>query len=422
MNMSAVEGAPRGHNSLLSLAWRNLWRNRRRTLITLASIVFGFFLAILMTALQDRNWNDMINLAARLGGGHVSVHLPSYDESPTLKNVLDDAKAAAREALEISGVTRAVPRVIGQAMVNTAHESYGAAFLAFDPNQEDATTLAILEAVDLPQEFIDGDSAMLVGKKLADNLRAQAGDKIVYTLTDRNGEITSGLARLRGTVETGAPSLDAGLVLLPLEALRDAVGMSEQEATQVAVFVDDQRDSERVATELSKRLPDLSVLSWKEARPDLSAFIAMKVGGAMFMEALIAILVAAGIFNTLFVSVMERMREFGILRAIGWSTGKLFRLVVTESLLLGIVGLLLGTVVTAGPYYFLSRTGIDISGLMGSTTEVAGVGMSTVLKIGIFPENALLIAGLALVAVLLSGLYPAFKAGTVEPVEVIKLV
>ena len=410
-------------NSLASLAWRNLWRNRRRTLITLASIIFGFFLAILGTALQDRNWDDMINIAARLGGGHLSIQSPEYQDSPTLKHSLNSVTEALETARSQPGVTNAVPRVLGQAMINTAHESYGAAVIAFDPGLEDETTLGILEGLTLPEEFLRGEHAILLGQRLAENLRAELGDKIVYTLTDKNGDITSGMARLRGMVKTGAPSLDAGLALLPLNSMRETLGLSEDQASQVAVFLNDQRKSEHTAESLQEELTGHAVLPWNKARPELATFIALKVGGALFMQVLIAILVAAGIFNTLFVSVMERVREFGIMRAIGWPSGRLFRLVMLESLFLALVGLVAGVLVTAGPYYFLSRRGIDISAMLGEEVmEVAGVGQASVLQIGIFPENAVRIALFALVAVLLAGIYPAWKAGRIEPVEAIKLV
>ncbi len=411
------------HNSLTSFAWRNLWRNRRRTLITLASIVLGFFLAILMTAMQDRAWSETIDLAARLGGGHVSIQHPAHAESPTLRNHLGDVETLVAAALELPQVRGAVPRVAGQAMVSTAHESYGAGFIAFDPRRETAETLALLEATELPEEFVRGDNAVLLGARLAENLRAREGDRIVYTLTDTSGEIVSGLARLRGTVTTGVPSLDAAIFLLPLDALRRSLALEEDEATEVAVFVHDQRDSDRVSGELGGRLDEVAVLPWSEGRPELATFVAMKVGGALFMEALIALLVAAGIFNTLFVGVMERMREFGILRAIGWSSPRLFRLVMLESLILALIGLALGALVTIGPYLYLARHGIDMTAMLGEQgMEVAGVGMSPVLRVGIFPENAALIAVLAVAAVLASGVYPAWRASSVEPVEAIKLV
>jgi ABC-type lipoprotein release transport system permease subunit len=179
-----------------------------------------------------------------------------------------------------------------------------------------------------------------------------------------------------------------------------------------------------VARRLQDRVgPDVAALTWDQIQPDLAGFIAMKVGGAIFMEVLIAIIVAAGIFNTLFVSVMERLREFGIMMAIGFSPGSLFRLVMLESLWLGLVGLAAGAALTVGPYYYLSTKGIDMSAMVGGEgMEVAGVAVSTVMRAGIFPEHVIMIAIAVFVATMLSGLYPAWRAGRVVPVETIKLV
>ena len=134
-------------SSLLVMAWRNLWRNQRRTFLTLSSIVFGVFLAVLLTALQDRNWADMIGVAARLGGGHVTLQHPEYLDSPTLTRTVDGTEELARMAVDEEDVTRAVRRITGFNMLNTAAESYGAAFIAIDPQDEDADTLSLLEAV-----------------------------------------------------------------------------------------------------------------------------------------------------------------------------------------------------------------------------------------------------------------------------------
>jgi ABC-type lipoprotein release transport system permease subunit len=168
----------------------------------------------------------------------------------------------------------------------------------------------------------------------------------------------------------------------------------------------------------------VAALPWHVLQPELAGFIAMKVGGAWIMEAIIMLLVAAGIFNTIFVGVMERMREFGILRAIGWSPGQLGRLVITESALLAAGGIALGLLVTAGPYWYLHRVGFDLMGALtdGQGAEVAGIAMTTRMYVDIYPENALMIGGAALCATLLSGIYPAWKAGHVDPAETIRLV
>ena len=410
--------------SLWMMAWRNLGRNRRRTLLTLVSIAFGVFLAIFSMAAQDRNWQDMIDLGARMGGGHVTVQHPEYLDTPSLSRTVTGTGALIEAALRDPDVARAVERVSGQLMVSTARESYGASFIAFDPESEDLTTLSYLEAISEGEMFAAADpTGMVLGAQLAQNLGAGIGDKVVYTATDRSGEIVAGLGRVRGILRTGAPSIDVGMVLLPIQAARGVLGFAPDEATQVALFVADHRRSEALAARLQERLGDKDVaVPWFEGRPDLYTFIAMKVGGGVIMIGVIALMVAAGIFNTVFVSVMERLREFGIMMAVGFSPARLFRLVVYESVWLGVIGLVLAATLTIGPYIYLNRVGIDMGAMMGnSPTEISGVAMASELKFGIYPENVVRIGVLAFLAVVLAGIYPAWRAGRVEPVESIRL-
>ena len=412
-------------SSLATMAWRNLWRNRRRTYITLSAIVFGVFLAVIMMAMQDRNWADMIRLAARLGAGHVTIQHPEYLDTPTLTRTVQGTDTLRRLAEEDPHVIRVVERITGFAMLATARENVGAGFIAVSPEQEDEETLSLIEAI-VEGEFF-GSSAgggIILGEKLASNLDVELGSKLVYTLTDKEGEIVSALARVSGIVRTGSPSVDAGICLLPIDAVREVVGFAPDEAIQVAAFVDDQRASDAAVAALGARAPeDVAVLAWHELQPDLAVFIAMKVGGAKVMMLVLAVLVAAGIFNTLFVSVMERLREFGIMLAVGFSPGQLFRLIMLESAWLAAIGLTAAAAVTIGPYLWLASTGIDISGMIpADQMEVAGVGMSTVMQVGIYGESVALIGISALVAILLSGVYPAWRAGQADPVETIRLV
>ncbi len=414
-----------GFSQMVRIAWRNLWRNRRRTVLTLFSIAFGLFLAVLMTAMQDRNWADMIDLAARLGGGHVTVQHPDYREAPTLDKIVTGVDDIASRALADPEVIDVSIRVVGQALLSTASNSRGAAFIGIDPGQETSGTLGVLDAIVEGEMFASADGqGIVLGSRLAENLGVTLGKKVVYNMTDRHGEIIAGLARVTGIVRTGSPSVDNGLSLLPLNTLREALGYSSDEATQVAVFIDDQRRSDDVAARLGAGLEQTGVaLPWHASQPELAAFIAMKVGGANFMKVLIAILIAAGIFNTLFVSVTERMREFGIMLAIGYGPGDIRMLVMLESVWLGLVGLVVGALLTAGPYLYLNSTGIDLTSMMGEgSVDIAGIGISTIMKVEIFPVNAVFIAVAALLATVAAGIYPAWKAGQIAPAETIRLV
>ena len=412
------------------LAWRNIWRNRRRTLITLFSIAFGTLLAVVMTGIGDSSYSDMIDHAARLGGGHVIVQHETYIDMPSLKKTVLAEPALLDELVERPKVRAAVPRVVGGVMLATSTNSVGAGVIGIDPALEDDTTLGLVESISEGAMFETAtDEGIILGKTLAENLDLELGKKVVYTVTDRNGEIANGLARVTGIIETGAAEVDAGTCLLPIGSLGKVLGYGSNEVTQIALFLDDHRPAEAVAAsieaELGERLgPEAAALPWFEASPELAGFVSMKVSGTVFFELVITILIAAGIFNTLFVSVMERMRELGILAAIGFSARQLFGLVVWESLWLGLCGIVAGVLLTAGPYYYLSTTGIDTAAMMGDQggAQVSGVTMDPILYVQLYPPHAFYIAAAIVLATVAAGLYPAIKAGRVSPVETIRIV
>ncbi len=415
--------------NLAAMAWRNIWRNRRRSLITLSSIALGTMLAVIMTAVQDAQWRDMIDMAARLGGGHVTIQHEEYLETPTLSRSvkqIDDLRELVRRDSQLDETVEGiVERVTGFVMVSTAGQSYGAGFIAYDPERENSETLSILEAIDEGELLEDPhEPRILMGSQLAENLNTRIGRKVIFTLTDKNAEIISETVRLKGTLHTGAPTIDGGLVLLPIGLLRKTVAYAPDEATQLGLFLEDQRDAGAVADRIGKALGNgVAAIPWYDNQADLASFIMMKIAGAYFFEAVIALLVAAGIFNTIFVSVMERLREFGILLAIGFSPRRLFSLVMLESFWLGVVGLFFAILITAWPYYYLANTGIDMSAMIGEgNAEVAGVAIAPLLKASIYPEKLFFIGLAVVVATLLSGLYPAWKAGRIEPVESIRIV
>lgn len=407
---------------LAQMAWRNLWRQRRRTVLTLVSIVFGGFMAMLMTAMQDQSFADFIDNAARLGTGHVTIQHAEYQDRPTLSRTVQDTTQKRSQAEADAAVVRAVDRASGQAMLSTARDSFGAFFIAYDPALETEQTMEFTQHLvtgELPENaHSDG---IVLGKILSENLQAGLGDKVVFTLTDRSGEIVSGMERVSGIIQTGAASTDAGIVLLPIGTVRSVVGYKDNESTQVAVFLEDGRNSADVRERIAQHTDGLDrVLTWDEIQPEIKAFVAMKVGGGRVMELVIGVLVAAGIFNTLFMSVLERSREFGIMLAVGYSPRQLFSLVMLESAILAGLGLVGAVLVSAGPYWYLSRTGIDMAELLpedgSGAIDIGGVGMDTIMRIGIYPENAAIIAISIVVATMAAGVYPAWKAGRVDPV------
>ncbi len=400
---------------LPSLAWRNIWRNSRRTLITLAGIAFGVTLAVIYNAIGDASYSDMIDHAARLGNGHVVLQHPDFIEQPTLaKTVIVDSALEDRLHRDprVVGVVR---RISGAVMVATAHNSTGAAFIAVDPQENNRTFALARNIVEGEMFKTPQDKGIILGKDLAETLGASLGNKIVYTLTDKHGEVVSALARLSGIIETGAPTVDGGLVLLPLKTLADRLDYAPNEVTQVAVFLHDNRQSASLAR-------DFGALTWYEVQPELASFIALKRSGSVVMQVIIMLMLAAGIFNTLLMSVLERQREFGVMMALGFSAPQIFGLVVWECVWVALSGLVAAALLCAGPYAYLHAHGIDSTKIIAKGSEVSGVAFDPIMRVSIY-SNHLLEVGLAVViATLLAGLYPAWRAGRAQPAEVIRIV
>ncbi len=412
---------------MAKIAWRNLWRHRRRTAITLSSFALGIMLAVLFTGVADATYAKMIDFAARVGGGHISLRHADALASPSLKETVQGTSALRRAALEQPGVRAAVPRVAGAAMVAAAGKSYGVMLYGIDPRLETAETFALHQAIERGegQMFAPDDRrGIVLGKTLAQNLGVVVGHKVVYTMTDRHGEVVSGLGRVRGVFATGTDSMDAGVAVMPIGTAREVLGYGPQEATEVAVFLDDPRRVDDVLPTLARLVtPPTTAFPWYKVNPDLAGFIAVDSGGLVFFEGLILVLIGAGVFNALLVSVMERTRELGIMIALGFTPGQIFRLVVWESLWLSLLGLVVGALVTVGPYAYMHTQGVDMSGMVGSEgMDVSGVIMDTWMYATIAPEKLLLIVTVVVLSTLAAGLYPAWKAGRVEPTASIKLV
>jgi ABC-type lipoprotein release transport system permease subunit len=412
---------------LVALAWRNLWRNSRRTAITLVGIAFGTFLAVLFTGMGDAVYSKMIDDSAKAAAGHVTVQHPEYLDLPSTKQTVRGAPAIIDAASQIRGVTRTVPRVTGAAMLATASNSFGAFYVGLDPTSESLDTLSVLDSIAEGEMFETADDeGIILGSTLSSNLGAAVGKKVVYTVTDKHGEIVSQMARVRGIIHTGSLAIDGGLCLLPLRRTQTLLGYEHDEVTQVGVFLADNRAAARVRDELEAGLDGNSgapaVLTWRSTTPDLAGYIDMERGSTVIMEGFIMVLLAAGIFNTLFVSVMERLHEFGIMRAIGFSSRQLFALVQWESFFLALAGLVLAAVVTAGPYAYFHEHGIDFSSFIETSMDVAGVTMSPILGMDIQGGHLATICGVVVVATMSAGLYPAWRAGRVVPADVIRLV
>ena len=408
-----------------SMAWRNLWRRKRRTLITAISIGFGVMLAVTFTGSGDYWYTNMINAGATMGLGHITIEPHGYNQTPSLDKRLLNAGQIRKHVLTMRGVSNAIVRIMGQAMFASASKTIGGMFLAVDPSQESPDQNLLLRSLIQGQLFPGTDGrGIVVGSKMAKKLNLRIGKKLVYTTTDVSGEIVSEIARVTGIFKTGVGQVDGALVLLPINSVRAILHYDDEDATLLAITVNDQRYAERIRDKIAAAVgnPLREVLTWKQTQTELAGIITMDKSGNYITQVLIGLLIAAGILNTLLMSVLERTREFGVMMAVGMSPATLFKLVLVESFWLALIGLAVGIIITAPWYAYLHYVGLDFSGAIGKDYSAGGVLVDPIFRIRLYKESIIAILAGVFSLTLLSGIYPAWRAGRTPPVESLKAI
>ncbi len=405
------------------MAWRNLWRRKRRTLITAISIGFGVMLSVTFTGTGDYGYTKMINASAIMGMGHITVEPREYNQTPSLDKRLTNAGELRKQILKRTGVNDAVVRIMGQAMFASASKTIGGMFLGVDPDQESVENNLLLRSLVEGELFPNTDGrGAVVGSKLAEKLNLRIGKKLVYTTTDVNGEIVSEIARVVGIYKTGVNEVDGTMVMLPINSVRTTLNYNTQDATLVAVTINDQRHAEKIRDEMDIVMadPQRNILSWQQTQPDLAGLITLDRSGNYISQLLIGLLIAAGILNTMLMSVLERTREFGVMMAVGMSPARLFKLVMVESLWLAILGIIIGVIITTPWYAYLYHVGLDFTGAIGDDYSAGGVLIDPIIRIRLYKESVIAILSGVFTLTLLSGIYPAWRAGRIPPVESLK--
>ena len=405
------------------LAWRNLWRHKRRTLITASSIAFGVLLAVTFTGAGDYFHTRMIDAGANMGMGHITIAAGDYNRAPSSQKTIKGANTLQVLIADLPEVTSVVARIQGQAMFASARKSVGGTFIAIDPTQESSKNNLFIESLTegamLSQTAGQG---IVMGIDLVRKLKLNLGKKVVYTTTDINGDIVSAVAHVSGIFRTGVAEVDGGMALLPIRSVQNVLGYASDEVSLIAISLGDQRLSHALRDKMQGQpeFEHVEVLNWQQTQPDLAGMIAVDKSANRISQLMISLLIAAGILNTMLMSVLERIREFGVMMALGMSPRSLFSLVILESFWLAVVGLVIGIIITIPWYLYMAETGIDLTSAYGDDFSFGGVLLDTVFKIRLFKESIIVILiglfGLAL----LSGVYPAWRAGRIPPVESLK--
>ena len=405
---------------LFKIAWRNLWRNRRRTLITMAMISVGFALALVSLGLGDGAHNQMIRNAVRAGSGNLTVEERAYLDEPTNDKLVRSSSDLAARIRRVPGVQNVSERIIVPGLIYTADNSVGLAVFGVDP-ATDMTRETLGKQIVEGEYLREGDRrGIVIGSDLARKLKTAVGKKAVLTAQDATGEISSQLVRVRGIFHTGVSEVDGYFAQIGLPLARELLGVREG-ATQLAIFLDNEKDQARVKARIEPLVtePTAAVFDWQEVMQDLVLFVQMDNAGNYIFMGIIMVIVALGILNTILMSVLERMREFGLMTALGASPARLLALVVLETAMLALVALGAGCALGFGGHLYLATHGFDLGMASDQQLTAAGVAFDPIIYSSLSVSRVLWLTGIVFGITMLVGIWPAVRASRVDPVKAI---
>jgi ABC-type lipoprotein release transport system permease subunit len=415
---------------LIQFAWRNLWRNRRRTFITMAAIAFGYvmllFVACLMAGLR---W-QMIENGTSLVMSQIQVHAPGYYPSRSIQKTLGgrhgtDVNVMLTAIAADHRVYAAAPRVYGYGLLSAAHRSAGVELMGIVPDEEPKIT--VLNSQIVKGEYLTArlPKGVVLGDSLASTIGIELGSEIVLLTQAADGTMGNDVYTVVGIFHTGLDAVDRGLVLMSVAALQDLLHLAPARIHEVGIKLKDITTATAVAatlqTQLSKTFP-VRARAWPELAPELAGYVQFNRGVTFVLFFIFFLMAVIGVMNTMLMAVFERTRELGMLMALGMRPIQIVGLILAEAAGLAVASLIVGAALGVPVLWYLQVHGLDLGGATGEVVSLAGVVVGH-LWYGRqdFPAYVEAALGLAVTA-MVSALYPAWRAAHFRPTEAMRKV
>lgn len=405
---------------LLAMSWRNLWRHRRRTLISLSAAGLGLCLAIVYAGIVEGMMGEAKTQLDNTGMGHVEIYAQDWRPRRPAGVALEDPRALLA-ALALPPGAEVGARVVARGLASSAHAAQGVTLLGVDPSAE-ARLSAHFTDVRKGERLAEGDlRGVLIGEKLAERLQLKVGHKLKLMVQRADGEMGADVFRVRGIFHAMAGPISRGTAFVTAPAAQRLLGVGDV-AHQLVVQIDDPGGADALAAQVRARLGRRAeVVTYGDLMPTLRQLESVLEKATLGITLFVYLLVGLGILNTMLMSVMERTREFGVMRALGERPRGVVALVLAEScwiaLLAVAAGAALGLLVTwAGANGEL----FDFSQGIGESFEYAGTVVHSKIHTHFSPVSALKVSGLVFVLTVLVGLYPAWRVSRMEPAKAIR--
>jgi len=400
------------------LAWRNMWRNWRRTLIAVVAIVLGLMLLLLFDGIIKGSDQAIFGNAVRFYGGNLQVHAPGYrDKAARLPMLpLDDPAAVVKAAQALPDVQAVSQRINTAGIIINRGNSVPVAITAIQPEVEESISLQA-ENVMPGGRFLspaDGD-AIFIGKALADRLGVTVGDNVTLLGRSKNETMRQHNFTVVGIYDLGTPDAEKGTVFIPLIDAQTLYNLRGQ-VTEVPIFLKQIGNEAAVLAALQTQLPGYEIDSWQTLKGDLKDTLNTKLAYTSFFGIVVIVIASIGILNLMLMAVFERTREMGVLAALGMKGRRIMALFLLEGSLIGVVGAVIGCAVGVALIALIGSAGIDLGKLTTGMGEI-GVLMSGKLYPVITLPDLISRAIIVVVIAAIASLYPAWQASRKEPAK-----
>lgn len=404
-------------NIVLRLAWRNLWRQPRRTWLTIGAMVFSNALLVFLISIQLSTYELMIDNTLKAFTGHLQVQAPGYKDDHKMRLVVPDVTSLAAALRRELGMRSIAARAAAFALASSEERSYGLLVYGVEPGFESLVS-TIPGLVRQGRYFEDSTAGeIVIGKVLARNLRVEPGDEVTLLGSGRDGSFAATIVSVVGIFDSGVPDIDRNIAEVPLGLFQDVFFM-EGGGHEVVIAAPNLVSVGVLKKQVELLVPaGLVVHDWDALQPGLKQAIQADLSSAFFMYAVLVVLVAFSVLNTQLMSVLERTHEFGITMSLGISPGKLGRIVFLETALMGLIGLGLGALVGGIITEWFGYTGFAYPGMedMAANFNLPSRFYPAATPISLFLGPVIVFIG-----GMFAAMYPALRLHRLKPVEAMR--
>jgi ABC-type lipoprotein release transport system permease subunit len=403
---------------IFKLAWRNLWRNKRRTLITAASVFVSVVLALYMRSMQLGSYDKMVRDVVENYTGYLQVHAQGYWDDKTINNTFTIQERLRDTLRQVDGVTRMIPRLESFALVSSGPHSKGAMVIGTAPREEERLT-SLAEKVVRGSYLDENDGGILVAEKLADFLQVDTSDTVVLLGQGYHGVSAIGKYPVRGVLSFASPDLNRQMLYMTLEQAQQLYYAPDR-LTSLAFDIRNRGQLDAVRARIEEVLPQerFEVMTWREMLTSLVQQIEADNVGGIIMLGILYLIVAFGIFGTIVMMTLERRREFGVVTAVGMNRGRLTLMLFVETVMIALMGVAAGVLVAIPLILYFYYNPIRLTGAAAET--MVNMGVEPVLPMSLDPMIFVNQSLILFVVALLCFLYPFYTIRRLKPVEALR--